>query len=200
MVLLGDESYLKSIDDIYPKNYREEWPIIAPNQYHFNDNNVVEPKPDDGSFPPDMTGDYTVNLHYINGTLAMNFNGNEVPYPGIDRTIAFTISNQSNSISDFVFKINNREYQVDNAYIYGTINPADSTKAEFSVCFEYSEVYGEYQDAAMSVTYGWIIMGGFENRVINNVKCWFFIKDKYPAEETNYSFIVGGQQFYVGEN
>lgn len=203
LVLLGNEDYLKSIDDVYPKNYREEWPMIAPDYYYFNDKHEVEPKPNEDLFPPDMTGDYAMNLHYINGTFMVNFNGNVINVPGSDRTIVFTISNQNNSLSDFEFKVNNRAYPVDKAYIYGTVNPADSTK-KFSLCFEYLEEYAEFNGTSMSVTYGCIITGnvekGKESNVVKNGKCWWLIKDRYPEEETNYSFMLGGQQFFVAIN
>lgn len=200
LVLLGDESYLKSIDEIYPKNYREEWPVIAPNYYHFNNENEVVPKLNEGLFPPDMTGDYNINFHYINGTFMVDFNGVHINVPGSDRQVSFKISDQTNSIADFEFNINGRSYPVENVFIYGNVDPEDSTKAEYSICFEYSEEYGEYNGNPMSLTYGCVITGVLENGVAKNGRYWILIKNRYPVEETNYSYILGGQQLYVAVN
>ena len=195
LAVLGDESYLKSLDDIYPGKYRKEWPVIAPSYYHFEDG-FVSPQPDEGPFPPDMNGEYKVNFKYINGTFAVVFNGSFINIPGSDCVMSIKISNQKNSIADFDFKLNEKSYPVENVYIYGKTDEDDATKGIFTLCFEYSEKYGNIGGESMKNFYGCVVTGTISDGKVSDANCWVVIRRRQPAAEMNYSYILGGQQFF----
>lgn len=200
LVLLGDESYLKSIDDVYPRSYRNEWPTIAPSYYYINSDNEVAPKPNEGLFPPDLTGEYDLKLQYISGLFSVNFNGNYINIPGSDKVMRIKISNQKNSFADLEFRLNNKSYPNEGAYIYGTVDPDDPNKGEITICFEYSEVYAEFGDVTMTNFYGCMLTGEYYYGYIKNARLWMVINGRSPVEEMNYSYLLGGQQFYIVGN
>lgn len=200
LVLVGDESYLKSVDEIYPEHYREEWPALAPGYYQYDDNGVMTPPIDEGLFPPDMNGDYKIDFKYITGTFEVIYNGGLIPIPGSDRIISLSISNQKNSIAKLDFKLNNKSYPIDNLYIYGNADEEDDTKGSFTLCFDYSEEYGEIGGVSMMNYYGCVITGSVADGAIYDSRCWIVIKNRYPTAETNYSYVIGGQQFFKSIN
>lgn len=196
LAILGDESYLKSVDEVYPKVYRNNWPELAPDDYHF-DNNVVVPVPDEGLFPPDMNGDYDIRLKYINGDFTVYYNGNLIgPIPALDCVMSLKISNQKNGIAKFDFKLGDKSYPIDNVYIYGITDDDNDKKGRFTLCFNYSENYGDVGGESMVNYYGCIITGIIDNDKISDARCWMVIKDRYPSEIVNMAYVIGGQQFF----
>ena len=211
LLLLGDESYLKSIDEIYPRKYRFQWPDVSgTGEYSIiidtiHKDTLLQPPINEGLFPPELNGEYQCQMDYINGNYEIvDHNNNTQPYPGSNIGIRFIVSKQNNGYSDFEFYINNQKFDVDNASIYGnkTIINDTLTIANFLLCFEYTEEY-DYVNHS-NVTFGIIIMG--DNQVtpsgnsIKNLKYWALVKDRYWADATSVSYVIGGQRYYKTVN
>ena len=197
LLLLGDESYLKSIDEIYPRKYREEWPEIASDYYHLNTNNEIIPKLNEGLFPPDITGEYNFRLQYKNGKFQQYWNGLYIDIYGSDMTMKITILNQKNSYAEMDFELDGRSIPVNGAYVYGTVDPGNSNKGEITICFEFAMGMG---DITMTTFYGGMLTGDYDSGYIKNARFWIVINDRYPIEEMNFSYKLGGQQFYLVGN
>lgn len=199
VVLFGDESYVKPIDVIYPKNYRNEWKTIAPG------NDTVY----DGVIPPDLTGEYLITGRFAGGNEWIHQYDSDIPYPYdsdpsvLNKYIYFRVKDQKNGIAKLYLCMYNNpngykaEFMVDTAYIFG-----DGAKNEFTLCFDTHEKPG---NTGVEYFYGIIITGVIHHPDENddrdgiaNVKRWSVIKRRKEGSSTpSYYWLVGGQRLYV---
>lgn len=198
IVPLGNESYMKSIDRIYPKKYRDLWPQIAPGH---------ETPVYDGILPPDITGEYLINGRFGGGNEWIYAGGDEKPYPYDDdytvqnKYIYINIKDQKNGIARVLYSIYNNpdgvkpRYVTDTAYIFG-----DGNTGDFTLCFNVVEVPG---DTGVEYYYGDFITGTLRQPDGNHpeggiadIKRWSVIKGRKDVEGVDYYWLVDGQRFY----
>lgn len=204
IVALGSESYMKTIDRIYPKHYRDLWSQLAPS-YDFPVH--------DGLFPPDITGEYLINGKFGGGNEWISVYGVDKPYPYDDdntvqnKFIYISIKDQKNGIARVLYSMFNDiasnsykpRYVADTAYIYG-----DGATGEFTLCFDIREPSG---DSGVEYYYGNFITGTLcqpdENHPeggIANIRRWSLIKGRKDVEGIDYYLLVDGQRFYYDKD
>ncbi len=187
LVPLGDEHYVRTIDEIYPKEYRDKWNALT----------TVQTTIYTGYFPPKIEGEYLIKGLRIAGDETMHTpNGEDVPFPystvnGMN--IYFRIKDQKNGFANVYIKEYNKHgeenKEVDSVFIYG-----NGATGEFSMCFDAIRPMGSIGEQ----TLGYIITGkmDIEDSIpgIKDVRMWHVVKGK---TETLPQYInIGGQRAY----
>ena len=199
LVPLGDEYYIRPIDDIYPKTYRDRWPNLAPGYYSMSGGNL-QPPINEGFLPPKIEGEYVIKGMRIAGDETMHTpNGEDIPFPystvnGMN--IYFNVKGQKNGLANIYIREYNKHgievKEVDSVFIYG-----NGATGEFSMCFDAIRPMGQLGEQ----TLGYIITGkmGYKSENdstygIRDVRMWHVVKEK---TETLPQYInIGGQRAY----
>lgn len=187
IVALGDERYMKSVDEVYPKKYRNVWNTLAPPAALGDETyDVIY----DGIFPPDITGKYKMEGRFANGNDSTITNtGAHIPviqYPP-SQDAALKVISQQNGIAKLELvetypnMPNSSVFHVDTAYVYGS--GADST---FTLVFDIHDTMLGANDI-----YGMIITGRLtKDGGISNINKWKLFKKGTSR------FVAGGQHYY----
>ena len=186
LVALGEESYMRSLDDIYPKAYRDQWPsIVSGASTHLNE----------GFFPPNLNGEYIIKGKLEGGNEVMHLqNGQDDPNiiyqsPTIQNLYTYVrIKDQKNgTASIYIRQYDNNSYNPDNpasyeepvvdtVYIFG-----DGATGEFAMCCEATVSMGVGEQY-----YAFIFSGKRCSKVIDgevvegieNIKRWHLVKGR----------------------
>lgn len=190
LVALGDERYMKSVNEVYPQQYRDAWSTLAP-PASFGDEtyDVIY----DGIFPPDITGKYKMEGRFVNGNdSTINNAGVHSPvlhYPQ-EQDVALKVISQQNGIArlEIVEAYPNMPtpsiFNIDTAYVYG--NGADGT---FTLVFNVHDTQLGVDDF-----YGMIITGTLsDDGGISNINKWKLFK------KGSSHFVNGGQHCYFDD-
>ena len=205
LVPLGDEHYMKSMDDIYPRQYRFKWPAIDQSGYYslsiIGADTTLLPQMNEGVFPPDMTGEYLIKGYRTGGDETMHYNGSDINIygPTVDgMNVYFRIKDQKNGAGRVYLREYNRFVtaeipETDSVYIYGNGNTG-----EFTRCFEgvisRGSVGSQKYAYIISGTLGYEVINGDTVQGIKNVKRWHVVKGK--SDGLPYYMNIGGQRIY----
>lgn len=193
---LGNEDRYLSVDEVYPKEYREIW--LSETDF---DTTMMY----DGFFPPDINGKYR-----IDGIVSW---GNEVnvfgDYPlGMDysdpwiknKMITITISNQRNSVASLDVEISTNNSSMKEHFDEVFIN-GDATTGGFVLYYNSSSLQGD----GSAYHYGNIIKGvlvpantdpSYPNGGIAKIEKWHVIKKVDCLPGIPYCQ-EGGQRVYI---
>lgn len=200
---LGDEHYMKSIDDIYPQNYRFKWPSIDQSGYYslsINPDTILNPPLNEGVFPPDLNSEYLIKGYRTGGDETMHYNGGDINIygPTVDgMNIYLRIKDQKNGAGRVYLREYNRFGteipETDTVYIYGNGNTG-----EFTLCFDGVKSIGSVGSQKyayiISGTLGYEVINGDTIQGIKNVKRWHVVKGK--SDGLPYYLNIGGQRIY----
>lgn len=193
LVALGDEHYMKTIDSVYPKKYRDVWHTIKPTA---SVNDPTYDKVYEGIFPPDITGEYLMQGIFVNGndsTIENSGIHKPVPYNQYppQQTVQLKVLSQKNGIAKLKYieqypgMIIPSEYDVDTAYVFGY---KDGTDDYFTLVFDlHDESYG--QDNHLGI----LISGKHTEDGIYGINKWKLFK----SGSSNY--VEGGQHYYYDD-
>ena len=201
IIHIGDESYMKTVDQIYPIDYRNLWPSI-----YTNCTDTVY----DGLFPPDITGLYEIEGLFGGSNMEHFINGSYIPNAvSPKRYYYLLIEEQINGIAKLKIKTKNNKplprpfkfnewYTIDTAYIFGYV---DTLGGHFSLSFNMFESAGDF-----SYSHGFIINANIpkanENqpKSLTDVEVWNLIKARNPDEDLPLIMKVGGQDLYYNDS
>ena len=200
LVALGDEHYMRSIDDIYPERYRNEWPTITPS---------VNTSVYEGIFPPDLNGEYVIKGDLVGGNEVLHqANGVDLPgseiYPYYKNQYTyFKISEQKNGLAKVYLRMyfnNNPDvYEspvTDTAFIFG-----NGRTGEFTMVFNATSEMGvgeQYYGFLISGKRCEKIVGNDTIQGIENIRRWHVVKGK--TDNLPYYYYVDGQRLYKDIN
>ena len=207
LFLLGNEDNYVSVDEVYPKEYREIWPsepfgFDTTMMYDGFDTTMMY----DGFFPPDITGKY-----FIDGIVSW---GNEVNVFGDyslemdysdpwikNKMITITITNQRNSVASLDVEISTNSSSMkehfDEVYING-----DASTGSFVLYYNSSSSQGD----GTAYHYGNIIKGvlvpansnpSYPNGGIAKIEKWYVIKKVDCSIQGMPYCQEGGQRVYI---
>lgn len=192
IVLLGEESYVKTIDEVYPKQYRDEWDNLAPGYSTLYQ----------GFIPPDITGKYLMYGQIDGCNEKIVYNGDTISYTDpANKYFHFNIEMQKNGIvkPDLCIYKNpigaKTKYTIDTAYLYGN----GTENGDFTLCLEAVEQPG---DIGLEYYYGIIVTGTLvqpddihPNGGISNIKLRKVIKGRNDVSSMFY-YLNGGQSLF----
>lgn len=202
IVPLGEENYVLPVDNIYPKMYRNQWPVLAPGYEGLYN----------GEFPPDINGEFLINGKMGGGNEMIHQYDEDVPYPYgsdpliLNKFIYIRIKDQKNGIAKLFMSMYNNpdgyksEFMVDTAYVYG-----NGATNEFTLCFNVDEEPG---NTGVKYFYGIVITGKIHYPDDNDsrdgifdIKRWSVIKNRTEGSTMPaFYWLVGGQRLYYDVN
>lgn len=226
IVPLGDEHYMKTIDEIYPRKYRFQWPAIDQTGYYRlsinGSDTTLNPPLFDGVYPPDLRGEFLIKgirkggnetLHYEN---PQTHEGYDVSYydPLVYGTqldgmyIILTIKEQKNAYAKVLLKEYNnyspqgQSIETDDVFLYG-----DGSNGQFALCFDGTVPMG----GALTLKFAYLMTGVFDTvfkqQIVNDaiiIDTVYGIKDmrfwqvvKGREGESQMYINTGGQRFYM---
>ena len=196
LVALGDEHYMKSINDIYPKTYRDQWNSIV---------GSLQTPVYEGIFPPNLIGEYVIKGDLVGGNEVMHQpNGDDIsgeqfyPYYKNQYTY-FTIKNQKNGVAQVYMRLyfpnNPSSYEepvTDSVYIFG-----NGATGEFTMVFDATSPMGIGEQY-----YGFLITGKRTHKVvgqdtiqgIQDIRRWHLVKGR--TDNLPQYYYTGGQRLY----
>lgn len=201
LVLLGEESYMKTIDEIYPLEYRLQWPTIDQSGYYSVSGDVLQPPLNEGVFPPNLMGEFLIEGVRTGGNELYHNGYTDVPLYSVtqvdEMNISLKILEQRNGLA----KISINEYNdhgentinTDEVFLYG-----NGATGEFTLFFDatlpMNNVLTEY--------YAFIVSGVFTYHIdqsdtiygMSDVRCWHLVKEKQGTSPIYVN--VGGQRVY----
>lgn len=198
LFLLGNEDNYVSVDEVYPKEYREIWPSEHPG---FDTTMMY-----DGFFPPDITGKYFIDgiVSWGNEVTVFGDYSLEMDYsdPWINnKMITITITNQRNSVASLDVEISTNSSPMkehfDEVYING-----DASTGSFVLYYNSTSSQGD----GTTYQYGNIIKGvlvpansnpSYPNGGIEKIEKWYVIKKVDCSSQGNPYYQEGGQRVYI---
>lgn len=168
LAFVGDESDMKTCYEIYPEDY-------FPNA-------SISEEIRDGRFPPDIVGEYEINVEFVEGHYSWYkpSSQNYEDYPNSayskNKSVYIIIEEQVNGKAKIKFSTKKsgdyKKWNEVDAYIYGDVY---SNKKDFVIYYEYTESAGEF-----SYIRGCMIKGAVENTGMSNIDMWSIIKGRAP--------------------
>lgn len=210
LVPLGDESYMVGVDEIYPKDYRMQWPVVADPGYYHISGGELQPPLNEYVFPPNLMGEFVVNGVRKGGN--ETWHNSQQPDSSLyyhnpiydNMSIDIKITDQKNGFANIYVREynsyvpNNPPMETENVYIYG-----DGANGNFTICFE-----APYNQNLFTYYYAYIMTGTFDSIVgpestvygMKNVRFWQLIKDREGVTGTVMPYLnIGGQRLYVAD-
>lgn len=194
IIHLGNESYKKPLDSIYPKKYRDLWKTVAPS---------CSDKVYEGIFPPDITGFYKMK-GVCSGSDVEIFNGLEYidlyslsPSYYHKQYLYFMVEEQMNGIAKIKFVTRystppTKPYEWNEAEAYISGNGANGC---FTITFEH---WLDQPDGKRFFK-AYIVNGQKDitnDTIIKNMEFWSVIKQRKPDENQPGIAKIGGQMMY----
>lgn len=198
LFLLGNEDNYVSVDEVYPKEYREIW-LSEP--FGFDTTMMY-----DGFFPPDITGKYFIDgiVGGGNEVIVSGDNSSEIDYsdPWIkNKMITITITNQRNSVASLDVEISTNSSPMkehfDEVYING-----DASTGSFVLYYNSTSSQGD----GTTYHHGNIIKGvlvpansnrSYPNGGIAKIEKWYVIKKVDCSSQGMPYYQEGGQRVYI---
>ena len=198
LFLLGNEDNYVSVDEVYPKEYREIW-LSEP--FGFDTTMMY-----DGFFPPDITGKYFIDGIVGGGNEVIVFgdNSSEIDYsdPWINnKMITITITNQRNSVASLDVEISTNSSPMkehfDEVYING-----DASTGSFVLYYNSTSLQGDgtaYQSG--NIIKGVLVPANsnssYPNGGIEKIEKWYVIKKVDCSIQGMPYCQEGGQRVYI---
>lgn len=198
LFLLGNEDNYVSVDEVYPKEYREIW-LSEP--FGFDTTMMY-----DGFFPPDITGKYFIDgiVGGGNEVIVSGDNSSEIDYsdPWINnKMITITITNQRNSVASLDVEISTNSSPMkehfDEVYING-----DASTGSFVLYYNSTSLQGDgtaYQSG--NIIKGVLVPANpnrsYPNGGIAKIEKWHVIKKVDCSIQGMPYCQEGGQRVYI---
>lgn len=198
LFLLGNEDNYVSVDEVYPKEYREIW-LSEP--FGFDTTMMY-----DGFFPPDITGKYFIDgiVGGGNEVIVSGDNSSEIDYsdPWINnKMITITITNQRNSVASLDVEISTNSSPMkehfDEVYING-----DASTGSFVLYYNSTSLQGDgtaYQSG--NIIKGVLVPANsnssYPNGGIEKIEKWYVIKKVDCSIQGMPYCQEGGQRVYI---
>lgn len=198
LFLLGNEDNYVSVDEVYPKEYREIW-LSEP--FGFDTTMMY-----DGFFPPDITGKYFIDgiVGGGNEVIVSGDNSSEIDYsdPWINnKMITITITNQRNSVASLDVEISTNSSPMkehfDEVYING-----DASTGSFVLYYNSTSLQGDgtaYQSG--NIIKGVLVPANsnssYPNGGIEKIEKWYVIKKVDCSIQDKPYYQEGGQRVYI---
>ena len=198
LFLLGNEDNYVSVDEVYPKEYREIW-LSEP--FGFDTTMMY-----DGFFPPDITGKYFIDgiVGGGNEVIVSGDNSSEIDYsdPWINnKMITITITNQRNSVASLDVEISTNSSPMkehfDEVYING-----DASTGSFVLYYNSTSLQGDgtaYQSG--NIIKGVLVPANsnssYPNGGIAKIEKWYVIKKVDCSIQGMPYCQEGGQRVYI---
>ena len=198
LFLLGNEDNYVSVDEVYPKEYREIW-LSEP--FGFDTTMMY-----DGFFPPDITGKYFIDgiVGGGNEVIVSGDNSSEIDYsdPWINnKMITITITNQRNSVASLDVEISTNSSPMkehfDEVYING-----DASTGSFVLYYNSTSLQGDgtaYQSG--NIIKGVLVPANsnssYPNGCIEKIEKWYVIKKVDCSIQGMPYCQEGGQRVYI---
>ena len=198
LFLLGNEDNYVSVDEVYPKEYREIW-LSEP--FGFDTTMMY-----DGFFPPDITGKYFIDgiVGGGNEVIVSGDNSSEIDYsdPWINnKMITITITNQRNSVASLDVEISTNSSSMkehfDEVYING-----DASTGSFVLYYNSTSLQGDgtaYQSG--NIIKGVLVPANsnssYPNGGIEKIEKWYVIKKVDCSIQDTPYYQEGGQRVYI---
>ena len=198
LFLLGNEDNYVSVDEVYPKEYREIW-LSEP--FGFDTTMMY-----DGFFPPDITGKYFIDgiVGGGNEVIVSGDNSSEIDYsdPWINnKMITITITNQRNSVASLDVEISTNSSSMkehfDEVYING-----DASTGSFVLYYNSTSLQGDgtaYQSG--NIIKGVLVPANsnssYPNGGIEKIEKWYVIKKVDCSIQGMPYCQEGGQRVYI---
>ncbi|MGN0033701.1 MAG: hypothetical protein ACI358_08020 [Candidatus Limimorpha sp.] len=200
LFVLGNESYFKSVDEVYPKEYRDVW--ITENSGF--DTTMMY----DGFFPPDLSGKYFIDgvltwgdekIVQGSNTIDMDYSDPWLKY----KQIYISIYNQKNSVASMDIETSTvsssifEKQHVDSVFISG-----DGRTGDFVLYFNSSSTQGDGTEYAFgNILKGTLIpadsLSAYPNGGISRIEKWYVIKNSYSLIPNIPYVKDGGQRLYI---
>lgn len=198
LFLLGNEDNYVSVDEVYPKEYREIW---SSEPFGFDTTMMY-----DGFFPPDITGKYFIDgiVGGGNEVIVSGDNSSEIDYsdPWINnKMITITITNQRNSVASLDVEISTNSSPMkehfDEVYING-----DASTGSFVLYYNSTSLQGDgtaYQSG--NIIKGVLVPANsnssYPNGGIEKIEKWYVIKKVDCSIQGMPYCQEGGQRVYI---